>query len=202
MNYLAHFYLAGTAPEAVLGSIMGDFVKGSLDGRFSDGVRRAIALHRRIDSYTDGHAQVRVSRSRMSPARRRFAGIMVDIFYDHFLATHWAAYSSVPLADFAREIYAILQRPQVELPPSALRTASRMVEQDWLTAYRELRMVDAVLNRMSRRLRRENPLLGSAEELVRNYRELESDFRRFFPELVEFVSAGPYKRSRTRGRAD
>jgi acyl carrier protein phosphodiesterase len=187
MNYLAHLYLADGSPEAVLGSLMGDFVKGPLEGRFSEGIRRAILMHRRIDTYTDSHARVRVSRARISPARRRFAGIMVDVFYDHFLAMHWAAYSSISLPDFARGIYAVLRHSEAQMSPDMQRVARRMTEQDWLTRYRGLEIVGTALDRMSGRLRRENTLLGSAEELRWHYSELESDFRCFFPDLVTFV---------------
>jgi acyl carrier protein phosphodiesterase len=189
MNYLAHLYLSDGSPESVLGSLMGDFVKGPLTGRFSAGVRRAIQLHRKIDSYTDAHPQVRASRNRVSPARRRFAGVMVDMFYDHFLAARWDEYSGVPLADFAREAYAVLLRHEGSLTAEMRWVAVRMAEQDWLTAYRDPAAIGEALDRMSRRLRRENPLAGSAEELIANYTELENDFRRFFPNAVSFARA-------------
>jgi acyl carrier protein phosphodiesterase len=191
VNYLAHLYLSHGSPEAVIGSVMGDFVKGPLEGRYSDGIRRAIQLHRRIDSYTDAHPQVRTSRNRVSPARRRFAGIMIDMFYDHFLAWNWTAYSSVPLPDFARRAYALLLSEEAMLSPDLRRVIGLMAEQDWLTAYREPAAIDVALNRMSRRLRRENTLAGSAEELMSNYAELAADFQSFFPDVISLVASTP-----------
>jgi len=92
MNFLAHLYLADPQPLGLLGSLMGDFVKGPLGGRYPEPITRGIMLHRRIDTFTDAHAVVRASRTRISPGRRRFAGIMIDVFYDHFLARDWARY--------------------------------------------------------------------------------------------------------------
>src|SRR3954464_15580437 len=86
MNYLAHLYLSAPTEDAWLGSLLGDFVKGPLDGRYSQHITSAIALHRKIDTFTDAHPVVLRSKSRISAARRRYAGIMIDMFYDHFLA--------------------------------------------------------------------------------------------------------------------
>jgi acyl carrier protein phosphodiesterase len=189
VNFLAHLFLSDGSPESVIGSVMGDFVKGPLEGRYSDGLRRALQLHRRVDAYTDAHAQVRASRNRISPARRRFAGIMVDMFYDHFLARHWADYCGVPLRDFAREAYAVLLREEACLTAEMRWVAARMAEQDWLTSYRDAGAIGVALERMSKRLRRENTLAGSAEELVANYAALEADFRAFFPDVIGFVAS-------------
>jgi len=189
VNYLAHLYLSDGSAESVLGSVMGDFVKGPLEGRFSDGVRGAIMLHRKVDSYTDAHPQVRVSRGRMSAARRRFAGIIVDMCYDHFLARHWAEYSSVPLADFARDTYSLLLRQEASLSTETRSAVRRMAEQDWLTSYREPEAIATALNRMSQRLKRENTLAGSVEELMSNYAGLEADFRGFFPDVISLVAS-------------
>jgi acyl carrier protein phosphodiesterase len=189
VNFLAHLFLSDGSPESVVGSVMGDFVKGPLEGRYSDGLRRALRLHRRVDAYTDAHPQVRASRNRVSPARRRFAGIMVDMFYDHFLARHWGDYCGVPLRDFAHGAYAVLLREEAGLTAEMRRVAERMAEQDWLTAYREPEVIAAALDRIARRLRRENTLAGSGEELIANYPAMEADFRRFFPDVMRFVAS-------------
>ena len=112
MNYLAHLYLSEPNEEAWLGSLLGDFVKGPLDGRYNDDITRAIALHRKIDSFTDAHPVVLQSKSRVSAGRRRYAGIMIDMFYDHFLAKYWHEFQDEPLGEFSARIYAILDQRQ------------------------------------------------------------------------------------------
>ena len=192
MNFLAHIYLSPPGEDAILGSLLGDFVKGPLDrsevsSRYGREVTRAIALHRKIDSYTDTHPVVRMSRGRVSARRRRFAGVMVDIFYDHFLARYWEEFHHVPLARFTDDFYEILLRRRTELPERLQRIARSMVDLDWLGSYANLQSIDITLNRMSQRLRRSNALLDSAEELVDNYTELENDFRRFIPDVSAFA---------------
>ena len=187
MNFLAHLYLADRRPEALLGSLMGDFVKGPLAGRFPPELAQALAQHRRIDAFTDAHPIVRVSRARVAPARRRFAGIMVDVFYDHFLALHWEDYADEPLEAFTREVYALLRTRAAILPERLRQIAPHMAQLDWLGSYRRVEAVHEALDRMGERLKRGNALLGAGQELTANYAGLEADFRAFFPEVIRFA---------------
>lgn len=189
MNYLAHLYLSEPDDDALLGSLMGDFVKGPLDGRHGAAVTHGIALHRRIDSFTDAHPVVRASKARVSPERRRYAGIMVDMFYDHFLARYWTEFSDEPLAGFTRRIYTLLARHDEALPERLRSMAPSMRQADWLGSYARIESIRTALDRMGRRLRRENRLLGSAEELEWNYDAFEQDFRAFFPQVIRFAQA-------------
>ena len=187
MNFLAHLYLADRQPDALLGSLMGDFVKGPLEGRFSAELTRALAQHRKVDAFTDAHPIVRASRGRVAPARRRFAGILVDVFYDHFLALHWEDYADEPLEAFTREVYALLRTREAILPERLRLIAPRMAQLDWLGSYRRVEAVHVALDRMGERLKRGNALLGAGEELTANYAGLQADFRAFFPEVVRFA---------------
>ena len=176
----------------MLGSLLGDFVKGPLtsddvSGRYGTEITRAIALHRKIDSFTDAHPVVGESRNRVSRSRRRFAGIMIDMFYDHFLAKYWNEFHHRPLAGFTDDFYQILMRRHAELPERLQRTAQFMAGSDWLGSYAHLESVHTALNGMSQRLRRSNTLVDSARELVTNYAELEQDFRRFIPDVAAFA---------------
>jgi acyl carrier protein phosphodiesterase len=154
MNYLAHAFLSRSSPELLIGGLLGDFVKGALGERYTPGVRTGILLHRAIDRYTDAHASVRASCALISPARRRFAAILVDVFYDHFLARHWPRYSEQPLADFTQQVYATLL-PQLASYPERLQyILPRMAADDWLASYAEVESVDAALHGIARRFQR------------------------------------------------
>jgi acyl carrier protein phosphodiesterase len=170
-----------------VGSLMGDFVKGPLDGRYGTEITLALALHRRIDAYTDAHRIVRESRHRVGPARRRFAGILVDVFYDHFLARRWDEYNDVPLERFTARIYSVLRKHQALLPERLRHIAPGMAATDWLGSYRHINAVGIALDRMGERLKRGNALLGSAEELFAHYEAFDADFRAFFPDVVRFA---------------
>jgi acyl carrier protein phosphodiesterase len=189
MNYLAHLLLAGPEPEALLGALMGDFVKGPLGVQYPPAITRALVLHRKVDSFTDAHPVTAASRARISPERRRFAGIMVDLFYDHFLARDWAAHATEPLDTFTRRVYALLERHTPLLPDRLRLIAPRMAKYDWLGSYAEIESIHTALDRMSLRFKRENRLAGAGAELDANYAALEADFRGFFPDLVRFARA-------------
>ena len=189
MNYLAHLYLSEPNAEAWLGSLMGDFVKGPLDDRYGSEITHAIALHRKIDVFTDAHPVVLQSKSRMSTERRRYAGIMVDVFYDHFLARHWQDFHDAPLSEFTGRVYRALQCHHTSLPERLQRMAPMMMQWDWLGSYADIDSIYAVLDRMGQRLKRENPLLNSADELVANYAQLEADFGAFLPDVRRFARA-------------
>jgi acyl carrier protein phosphodiesterase len=187
MNYLGHLYLSPPGEDALLGSLLGDFVKGPITTNFPPAISRAIALHRRLDSFTDSHPVVATSRSRVSALRRRYAGIMLDVFYDHFLALHWPEFHEQPLRGFTARIYEILERRHDELPQALQRVAPSMRRWDWFGSYAEIETIYGALNRIGQRLRRKNPLLNSADELLDHYGELEADFRRFLPDARAFV---------------
>lgn len=187
MNYLAHLYLSEANDDAWLGSLLGDFVKGPLDDRYSEAVTRAIVLHRKIDSFTDAHPLVLRSKSRVSSQRRRYAGIMMDMFYDHFLAKYWHEFHGETLARFTSRIYRTLEQHYDTLPPRLQHVAPLMTQGDWLGSYADIGSIATALNRMGQRLTRGNGLLNSVDDLVEHYAELESDFRAFFPDVLHFA---------------
>lgn len=192
VNYLAHAFLSCHSPEAVIGALLGDFVKGPVADHHPPAVRAAIQLHRAIDRYTDEHPIVRASRALVSPARRRFAGVLVDVFYDHFLARDFARYSATPLEDFTQRVYEMLARQRETYPERMQRLLPRMVATDWLASYARLESVDAALNGIARRLRRfprAQVLTTAVEELEREYPRFRQHFHAFFPEVLRFVEA-------------
>ena len=189
MNYLAHLLLGEQNPHGWLGALMGDFVKGAVDPGLPDGIRRAIALHRRIDTFTDAHPVHRASRNRIVGARRRYAGIIVDLCYDHFLSRRWTCYATLPLDEFTARVYVALAHHHVLLPPRLARIAPRMAAQDWLGSYRDLDALGSALDGIATRSPRIAPLAGAIEDVQCRYRELGEDFDAFFPDLAAYASA-------------
>ncbi|WP_022962837.1 ACP phosphodiesterase [Halopseudomonas pelagia] len=189
MNFLAHLFLGPKDPEQALGSLLGDFVRGPV-GRLDlpQGVREGIWLHRRIDSFTDAHPLVQRSRERVSPERRRYAGIMIDMFYDHLLASHWQTFSDQPLEQFTQDIYAVLLDQQPLIPEQAWPTISRMAEHDWLCSYARLTSLHRALDAISLRLKRSNPLPGSAIELEHDYAGFKADFMAYMPQVMAYAT--------------
>ncbi|WP_263260526.1 ACP phosphodiesterase [Pseudomonas sp. RIT-PI-S] len=187
MNFLAHLHLGGPLPEQLLGSLYGDFIKGPLEGRFSPALEQAIRLHRAIDTYTDSHPIVLAALARFPAQRRRFAGIILDVFFDHCLARQWAAYHPQPLGQFTAQVYGVLRRTP-DLPGRLATIAPLMIENDWLGSYQDFEVLGRVLLGISRRLSRPEGLQGAMPELRALYPYLMEDFQRFYPELQRFAA--------------
>ena len=191
MNYLAHLYLAEDSDESIIGNLLGDFVKGPLKDEYAPEIIKGIKTHRQVDLFTDSHENFLASKKMISAERRRFAGIIIDLSYDHFLAVNWSEYSSLELSGFIGDTYRLLMRHRKILPEKLQNFLPRMIDEDWLGSYRELegigRTLDRISGRLRRRFNRENTLSGAVEEIESNYSRLEDNFREFFPELITFV---------------
>jgi acyl carrier protein phosphodiesterase len=188
MNYLAHLHLGGQSPEHWLGSLYGDFVKGRLEGRFSPVLEGAIRLHRQIDVYTDSHPLVLQAMARFPAERRRYAGIVLDVFFDHCLALHWHDYAAQPLAEFTAQVYAVLAR-EPALPGRLAQITPYLIADDWLGSYRQFAILEQVYRGIARRLSKPEGLAGAFEEVTRLYQPLMADFQQFYPQLQAFARA-------------
>ncbi len=186
MNYLAHLYLADDTDDSIIGNLLGDFVKGRLGDFYSQSITTAIFFHRKVDSFTDAHPITRTSRNRISLKRRRFAGIIVDVCYDHFLAKHWQHFSTTDLRPYIERVYSVLNQNRALLPKRLHHILPRMVSEDWLGSYISLGGVGTALDRIAGRLSRGNGFMRSVIEIESNYSALEYDFLTFFPRLIEF----------------
>jgi acyl carrier protein phosphodiesterase len=186
MNYLAHLHLGGQQPEQLLGSLYGDFVKGPLAGRFPLPLEAAIRLHRQIDVFTDSHPLVLQSLGRFPRERRRYAGIILDVFFDHCLAAHWQDYAEQPLEQFTGRVYQVLAA-QADLPGRLAQIAPSMAADDWLASYRDFAVLEQVFRGIARRLSRPEGMDGALELVDALYAPLMDDFRRFYPELQAFA---------------
>ncbi|MEG5264550.1 ACP phosphodiesterase [Pseudomonas sp. JDS28PS106] len=188
MNYLAHLHLGGQRPAQLLGSLYGDFVKGLLAGRFAPELEASIRLHRSIDAFTDSHPLILNALARFPAEQRRYAGIMLDVFFDHCLARDWHLHADMPLEAFTRNVYAVL-RAEPDLPGRLAAIAPRMAAQDWLGSYRDFEVLEQVLAGISRRLSRPEALAGGMRQLRTLYQPLSDDFAAFYPVLQDFAQA-------------
>ncbi len=192
MNFLAHLWLAGDAEGDRLGAVAGDFVKGALPGNLPADIAAGVALHRAIDSFADRHPAFHASRARVGSKHRRFAGVMVDMFYDHFLAARWAEFhTGEALHDFAARQYALLAAHHHRLPARANDVIERMASYDWLTSYREVDTIVRALDRIAGRLSRPKLFLGCGAALRDDYDGFAADAERFLGDARRFAAAVP-----------
>ena len=189
MNHLAHVFLAGPDTDLQLGGLLADFWRGAPDPAWREGVRAGVALHRKIDSYTDGHATVARLREVFAPPFRRYAGILLDMYFDHALALRWKEYSSEPIEAISERALRLVEENRDWLPSDLLRFASYMRTNGLFAAYARREMIEHALTGMSRRLTRANPLGDAGGALWKNTEVLDAGFAEFFPQLSAFARA-------------
>jgi len=189
MNHLAHALLSGPDADALLGSLLGDFWRGAPDPAWPAGVRSGVLLHRRIDVFTDSHPSVIEARSRFEAPWRRYAGILIDIYFDHRLARDWPAFASEPLADFSARALRLLRANRDWLPGGLNRFAGYCAVHGLFAAYARRPMIEEVLAGVGMRLRHPNRLAEAGPALWAQAGALDAAFDRFCPDLFEFARA-------------
>ncbi|MBN7818506.1 ACP phosphodiesterase [Bowmanella yangjiangensis] len=191
MNYLAHLFLAQPTADSQMGNLLGDFCRGVDISQFSSPVLAGLANHRKVDRFTDSHPEVRACKALFSARRRRFAGIALDVLFDHFLIRHWSRYSSQPFDVFCQASYQRLAERLEHMPLRMQRVVGSMIEQHWLAHYTSLAGVGQALDRIAGRIRFANEFVGSVEEIERYYPAFEAGFTAFFPELLRHTAQPP-----------
>ncbi len=187
MNFLFHMLLSGGDDQILVGNFMGDFVKGPLLDRFPDRIRLGLALHRGIDSFAGRDELFQCSRRRLDPRYGLYRGVLVDLFYDHFLVTEWSCWSDEPFEAYLARTRAIIEHHRDELPERLQKLVPAIFD-SLLPSYAEVSGIGSALERMSRRVIRANPLAGGEAELLRHYDELRADFRGFMPLISSFAA--------------
>jgi len=187
MNFLAHAYLSGNNEEILFGNFVADAVKGNSWQKFSPDIQTGIKLHRLIDVYTDRHPVFRRSLGRIRENFGKYSGIVVDIYYDHFLAKNWKDYSNTELAGYADHVYRVLQTNFDLLPERTKRMLPYLVSQNWLVGYASFKDLSRVFYGMDNRTGLKSGMINSVDVLRENYDDLKTDFLEFFPDLVSFA---------------
>ena len=187
MNFLAHLYLSGADPAIMAGNFMGDFIKGRIEYGYPAGLKDGIILHRKIDSFVQRHELFCRSRRRIAVQYGLYRGVILDLFYDHFLITDWERYSTEDLGSFLVRARCNVERFRTWMP-ARLMDLTPVIFDQLLPSYATVEGVGAALRRMACRIPRENPLPGSEKELVRHHSALRDDFRQFLPILNAYAA--------------
>lgn len=188
MNFLAHAYLSGKDDKILLGNFIGDFIKGRQALRVFDAETiRGVDLHRAIDEFTDDHPVVHDSKNRLRAKYRHYSGVIVDVFYDHFLATHWSSFHHKSLQEFAANTYKTVGSFSDVLPPEFKQMLPYMIQGNWLVSYGEISAIHRTLSGMASRTPYKSKMESASEDLRAHYREFNDEFERFFPQLKAFA---------------
>lgn len=188
MNLLSHLYLSGNDTELMIGNFIADHIKGNKISHFKEDIQKGIILHRQIDTYTDAHKIVRKSKRRLHERYRHYDGVIIDIFFDHFLAKNWATYSEIPLDIYVNSVYQLLEKNKAMLPEKTQKLLPSMVQYNWLYNYQFTNGVQEVLNSINRRTQGKSQMNLASEDLLIHYQLFEEDFTLFFEELRDFCT--------------
>lgn len=187
MNFLAHLYLSGNFDELMIGNFMADFVKGKPAGHIRPLIVKGIELHRQIDYFTDSHSVVKESKSRLREKYRKYAGVIVDIFYDHYLAAGWQQFSAVKLTEFASQTYQLMNLNKHLLPADMHMMLHYMQKQNWLVSYAQIEGIARALQGMAQRTTFKSDMELAAHDLQQDYTLYHTEFLSYFPLLIAHV---------------
>ncbi len=166
---------------------MADSVRGIMTEKYSPAIQQGIKMHRAIDTFTDAHATVLKSKERLRIHFGKYAPVVADVYYDHFLALHWEEFSQINFREYTHEVYSFLKEHYAVFPERTKKFYEYMVKYDILFAYSKIEGIDQVMKGMSRRARFTSGMENAAEELVNNYAGYKNEFQLFFPEMQQHI---------------
>lgn len=186
MNFLAHLYLSENYPKIMIGNFIADHIKGNQFTHLDPTIQKGIKLHREIDTFTDSHKITRMSKRRLHKRYGLFAGIIIDIFYDHYLAKNWSNYSAIPLKIYVNSFYDLVYSYQEVLPEKTLKMIPYMIKYDWLFNYQYKEGIKNVLEGMNRKTNNKGQIDLAIHDLRKLDKDFEKDFELFFTDLQRF----------------
>jgi len=188
MNFLAHIYLSGDDELVKIGNFMADGIRGKQFEKYPETIQKGILLHRAIDTYTDSHPIFRKSTKRLHQRYHHYAGVIVDIFYDHFLAKNWTKYAEIELKIYVAEFYQSMNNHYELLSEKAQNILPYMEKQNWLLNYQFIEGIQQILTQMDRRTNNKSNMRFATEELTSHYNDFENEFTIFFEEIKNYSS--------------
>ncbi len=171
----------------MIGNFMGDFVKGgNLTGTYEADIVKGIGLHRAIDHFTDSHPIVKESKTRLRPKYRHYSGVIVDMFYDHFLAKNWDQFHNETLTTYVQGFYSLTRQYETVFPKKLQLLMPHMIAHNWLVNYAHTEGIHKALSGMARRTSFDSKMDEAVIDLKNHNQAFENEFMQFFPALQKF----------------
>ncbi len=193
MNFLAHIYLSGNNHELMIGNFIADMLRGKQIYEYEKGILDGITLHKLIDEYTDDHDIVKECVEIIRPSQGRYATVVVDIMFDHFLAKNWDDYHVESLDAYANYVYQTMESNYAILPDKFQLMLPKMKSENWLSQYQYMEGMQKAFEGMSRRTSFKSNMAVAADDLQENYDELEDRFKFFFNDVITLVEENGVK---------
>ena len=186
MNFLAHIYLSGNNDDLIIGNFIADFIRGNNYKHLPKTIQKGILFHRQIDSFTDTHKIVHISKRRLHERYGHYDGVIIDILYDHFLAKNWMNYSTVSLIKTEQNFITLMNNHFDLLPEKVKHILPYMKAQKYLSSYATLTGIEKSLISVNKRTKFKSQMHLAIEDLEIYYTEFEKDFTIFFKDLCIF----------------
>ena len=188
MNYLAHVYLSRENIDLAIGNFIADNIKGNNYKKFNINWQKGILLHRFIDSYTDSHYIFREHSKLFFDSHRHYSRVLIDIFYDHFLAKNWKKYSHISLENFEFDFCKSLAQNLNKFPIEMSNKIRFFICQKWFTKYSSIKGLIYILEKMDNKTQYESKFVTSIEKFISFAPEMESQFFIFFEDMINNVN--------------
>lgn len=187
MNYLAHCFLSCSEEDLLIGNFIADSIRNSDLPGLSERVREGVYIHRKIDTYTDNHPLVRQGTKRLHAKHGKYAGVLLDIFFDYLLVKNWATYSGQDLAAWTQNIYRIFETRMEDIPPKLRRSLPYMIADNWLMRYGTEEGLRFTFSKMKNRVRYPEMFSGATDSLLADLDAFNEEFNLFFPDVIAMV---------------
>ena len=187
MNFLAHVFLSGNNTPLAIGNLIADRIKGNQVKELPSEIQKGVYLHREIDEFTDKHPIFKECVRELFPKYRHYSRVLVDMYFDHFIAANWQRYHPVPLADFSEDFYDKLEVESTQFSDSIQKFIRALIQYNWFDEYRTLEGLRKILSQMERRTKFPSNLAAATEDLRQKYPYFEGRFFEFMIELISFT---------------
>ena len=189
MNYLAHAYLSKEDEGLLIGNFIADHLRGNKFDHLSEGIKKGIVLHRQIDTFTDQHASFKRSKRLFYKGFERYSGVLVDIYFDHFLASNFSFHHHKTLPEFTEEVYSVYQNNIHLLPENSNKFLGYVLQNNIYHAYGNIQGIEKVLFHLSHRIGHDVMLNESVKLFNTNKSALQENFEVFMKDVKkEFLS--------------
>ena len=187
MNFLAHLYLSKNDDDLLIGNLIADFIRNKEVANYTSAIQKGIYLHRQIDMFTDNHKTVRKGTHRLQPRHHKYSPVVIDIFYDYFLANNWDKYHEKSLQDFADGAYKVLEKNFDLMPKKLKKSLPKMIEHNWLLGYKSLEGMRFTFEKMSERTQFPDCFSHAVDDMQEDLQKYDQEFNEFFPDVISFV---------------
>jgi acyl carrier protein phosphodiesterase len=169
----------------MIGNFIGDTVKGRKYEGLQPLVRKGVLMHRAIDDFTDRHPINAGIRKLLHPEFGKYAGVYLDMFYDHFLAVGWDNFSTdISLQTFCTKFYYDALIKHKYLPFKIKTLLYSLIIGNRLKNYSNLDSFEESLEFMHKYQKLPRTGKDAVKCLIKNYDVIKEAFYEFFPLLV------------------